>query len=231
MIIGRGLVARAFAPFESDLSVVIFASGVSDSTCVDESAYAREVILLDETICRYPEATLVYFSTTGVKDPDLQATRYVQHKKFMEERILNVSPSFAIFRVSNIVGPGGNKQNILNYFIEKIRNGEFFDVWAASYRNFIGISEVYTLAKTLLADGRFLNRIVDLIAPESFRIIDLVEYLGSLLGIKPHFDTIARGGSPAYDFEISTTLIRDYKLDMGPNYQRELIKNFVQDRD
>ncbi len=227
MLIGNGLIASAFKSFEADPSVVIFASGVSDSTCSDEAEYHREIILLNATIERYPQTTFVYFSTTGVKDPDLQATRYVQHKKSIEHRISELCHSYVILRTSNVVGAGGNRRNILNYFIEKIRNQEPFEVWSGSYRNFIGISEVFTLVSVLLKDKRFLNRIVDIIAPESFRVMDLVNYLGTLMKTAPAFRIIERGASPIYDHEICNILIKDYNLNIGPDYQKDLIRRFV----
>lgn len=227
MVIGNGLLAKAFATFSSDNSVVIFASGVSDSTCSDEREYERETKLLEETIQRYSGAILVYFSTTGVKDPDLQNTRYVLHKKSMEEKILLGCKAYSILRVSNVVGVGGNKKNILNFLIEKIKNQEPFEVWLGSARNFVGINEVFLLVKSLIADGRFLNQTVDIVAPESIRIIDLVDYLGNLLGTKPQYSVINRGGQPAYDHEICNTLRRDYNINMDSKYQYELIRKHV----
>ncbi|MFN5841955.1 MAG: hypothetical protein ACK45G_01855, partial [Bacteroidota bacterium] len=67
MIVGSGLLANAFSSFRSVDDMVIFASGVSNSTSTDRNQYDREVELLRKYINR--QAKLIYFSTVSVFDP------------------------------------------------------------------------------------------------------------------------------------------------------------------
>ena len=49
MIIGNGLIASIFSDIDSD-ELLIFASGVSNSTCASDNEYLRERNLLIESI-------------------------------------------------------------------------------------------------------------------------------------------------------------------------------------
>ena len=46
MVVGDGMMAKAFAAFAQEPGVVIFASGVSDSTEISAAAFEREEALL-----------------------------------------------------------------------------------------------------------------------------------------------------------------------------------------
>ncbi|MFQ6310265.1 hypothetical protein [Lysobacter capsici] len=87
MIVGNGLIAEAFkARYEHDRTVVIFASGVSNSSETSEQAFLRERRLLLETL-RTAEGKFVYFSTCSLTDADRQATPYAVHKLEMESLV------------------------------------------------------------------------------------------------------------------------------------------------
>ena len=229
MVIGSGMIAQGFSYYENDPTVVIFAAGVSDSTCTIETEYTREIHLVEEVIKKYPDVTFVYFSTTAVKDPDLRETPYVKHKLFMGEKIAGECKNFLLLRVSNVVGPGGNEKNLLSYFVNKIRRGEKFEVWKNSYRNLIGVEELFLITKHLISDKSLLNQTIDIVAPQSIRVVDLVEHLGQLLRIKPVYDLVDRGASPEYDHEISNRIIQRHGLNMGKEYQNSLIKRYLRE--
>ena len=68
MIIGNGLIANVFGDYKENDNYVIFASGVSDSTNMDESAFKREEQLLNEITTLYKEKIIIYFSTCSIYD-------------------------------------------------------------------------------------------------------------------------------------------------------------------
>ena len=82
MIVGSGLLARAFAArFSDDRAVWIYAAGVSNSGCRDPQEFERERArlrtALDDCV---PAEAFVYFSTCSVYDPASLDSDYVQHK-------------------------------------------------------------------------------------------------------------------------------------------------------
>ena len=96
------MIARAFAPVYSDnQDVVIFASGVSNSSETRQEAFEREKALLSHWA--RGGHRLVYFSTCSVADPSQIRKPYVRHKLEMES-IVEGTGSYVIFRLPQIVG-------------------------------------------------------------------------------------------------------------------------------
>ena len=114
MIIGKGNISSVLTDRED---VVFFASGVSDSTCIDEAKFKREVDLI-MTIRK--DSHIVYFSSLGVFRWD---SAYMSHKRNMEQIVKDNFNSYTIIRVE-VIAWGKNPNTIHNYFRKKIANNE-----------------------------------------------------------------------------------------------------------
>ena len=68
MILGTGLIANAFLSYSEDKEIILFASGVSNSTEIRMEAFDRERLLLENTCQRAENQLLIYFSTCSVSD-------------------------------------------------------------------------------------------------------------------------------------------------------------------
>ncbi len=117
MIVGNGDIASVITD-RKDL--LFFASGVSNSKEDRESEYQREIDLL---LKQDRSLRIVYFSSLSVFYTD---TRYTRHKKTMEA-LVKTFPRYTILRLGNITW-GKNPHTIINYFREKIRRGEKFEI-------------------------------------------------------------------------------------------------------
>ena len=99
MIIGNGDIASILNDRDG---VVFFASGVSNSSEKRESEYQREKDLLlkqDKSKC------IFYFSSIVIDDKDKPETRYIRHKKEMEELIRKnfENYNFFVFSFSSVL--------------------------------------------------------------------------------------------------------------------------------
>src|SRR3990167_1749987 len=93
-IVGNGDIARALEGTDKD--VLFFASGVSNSQETNEAEYQREKdLLLQQDRSR----RLVYFGSLSIFYND---NRYAQHKREMEELIMQEFPKYTIVRLGNI---------------------------------------------------------------------------------------------------------------------------------
>lgn len=105
MIVGNGDIASVL-PDTKDF--LFFACGVSNSQCLDEAEYQREINLLLEQ----PRAAhIVYFSSLGVLDGN---SRYYRHKRDMEIMVKTNFPNNTIVRLGNI-SFGDNPNTLINY--------------------------------------------------------------------------------------------------------------------
>ena len=115
MVIGKGMMARAFSLYRSNNNVVVFASGVSNSRESSRKAFFRERNLLRECIATNGNKIIVYFSTWSIYDRMLKETPYVQHKIKMEKIIQRHAGTYLILRLPQVVGKTNNR-TLINYF-------------------------------------------------------------------------------------------------------------------
>ena len=113
MIVGNGSIARVLKD-RNDL--LFFASGVSNSSCIDEKEYDREFNLL-ETIPI--DQHIVYFSNLGIY---YKKDRYTQHKINIEEYIRNNFKSYTIVRIE-VCEWVTTSSTILNIFKKQLSQG------------------------------------------------------------------------------------------------------------
>lgn len=113
MIIGNGSIASVL---EDRDDLVFFASGVSNSACVDEKEYEREFNLL-KTIPT--DQHVVYFSNLGIY---YKEDRYTNHKREIEEYIRNNFKSYTIVRIEVCVW-AKTPNTILNFFKRQLSEG------------------------------------------------------------------------------------------------------------
>jgi len=113
MIVGKGSIAKVLKD-RNDL--IFFASGVSNSSCIDEKEYDREFNLL-KTIPI--DQHIVYFSNLGIY---YKKDRYTQHKINIEEYIRNNFKSYTIVRIE-VCEWVTTSNTILNVFKKQLIQG------------------------------------------------------------------------------------------------------------
>ena len=107
MIVGKGLIASQFNDWWKEKDVIIFASGVSNSKEVKQSAYQREKHLIKTFFSS--EKLFVYFSTCSIFDKTLKKSLYVKHKLEIEKLIKNNFTNYFILRLPNVIGKTKNQ--------------------------------------------------------------------------------------------------------------------------
>ena len=118
MIIGNGDIATEL---KDKKGITYFASGVSNSSETREEEFRRELDLLLE---QDKDCKIIYFSSLCVFYSD---TPYALHKRMMEEVVKSNFKKYTIMRLGNITW-GSNPKTILNFFKNKIKNKEDFEI-------------------------------------------------------------------------------------------------------
>lgn len=152
MIVGSGLLANAFSSFRSIDDMVIFASGVSNSTSTDRNQYDREVELLRKYINR--QAKLIYFSTVSVFDPSLSNTEYIKHKRAIEDFIQTECRCYQIYRLPIVVGRSQNPNTLTNFLFQKIINRSDLLVYTGACRYLMDIDDVVEYLTPLIHNNQ-----------------------------------------------------------------------------
>lgn len=226
MVIGNGLIAREFLEFKNDENLLIFASGVSNSKTNEPSAFLREIELIKNVLLQYQNSLLIYFSTTSVYDEDLIDTAYVKHKILIESIITSHSKKYMILRLSQVVGCGGNKNNLINFLFEKIKNEEKFDLWNKATRNLIDIEYVSKVVKYILKNQIFINECINIASPKNILVYDIVREIEHVTNKKAVINTIDKGSSIYIDIEPILPIVQQLNLEFDSSYIKNLIRKY-----
>lgn len=221
MIIGRGMMARAFVNYQNDSEIIIFASGVSNSQETSPSEYLREEKLLLKNIQKFHDKLFVYFSTVSIYDSSMANSKYVQHKMHMETIVRHQHSNYYIFRLSQVVG-ATKSPTLVNTLVNKIQAQELFDVWKFSTRNLIDCEDVYKICSKIIFSKLNLCSTINIAAPLSFGILTIVHMIENLLGKKAVYKEINRG----YDYKVDISNIK-FILEKNNKFYNENYTKFV----
>lgn len=225
MIIGSGMMARAFAAYESNPEVLVFASGVSDSMEQRSSAFARERDLLAQTLAAHRDALILYFGTCSVYDPDRRDTPYVGHKVAMEELIAASPNPWMVLRLPLAIGSGHRGNALANYLYERIQRGEPFDVWAGATRYPVDVTDTFRIASRLLADRAFWRRRINF-ALRAYRVMDFVAILESIVAKRARYNLLHKGQPYEVRCPELASLAGELQLDMSEGYLEKVLRKY-----
>lgn len=227
MVVGNGMMAHAFRVFESRKDVVIFASGVSDSTENRPAAFQRERELLRQTRATHPDALLVYFGTCSVDDPDRRETSYVRHKQAMESLIASFAHPWIVFRVPLAIGPIHRSPTLANFLHRKIVRGERFEIWARSTRYPIDVDDLVRIVSRLADDSSMWRRAIN-VALRAFPVTDFVAILERITRRTAVYTVVDKGARYELHCPEVAALAQELSLDRSEQYlERVLRKYFV----
>ncbi len=229
MIVGSGLLARAFSPiYQANDDVLVFASGVSNSLETSEAAFTRERRLLEEVLERH-QGKLIYFGSCSVVDADRRATPYASHKSQMESLVLARAGSL-VLRLPQVVGRTTNASTLTNFLCSKIMQGEPFNVWSLAERNLVDADDVAAIGVVAVErmqpgeSGR-----MSIAAPRSVPVLELVAMFERLLGRKANY-TVERRGAPLWiDAPEAQRIALDLGIDLGDGYVERILRKYYGD--
>lgn len=223
MIIGRGLVATAFQPYEASLGDrILFASGVSNSRETRESEFAREEGMLREALSL--GRPLVYFGSCSIYDPELQRTPYVLHKLRMEDLIRGATGDFAIFRLPQVVGRSDNPNLLTNFLHDRIASGMPFQLWTRARRNLIDVDDIAAIAMAMLEGPLGISE--NIACPSSVAVSELVAIFERVLGKKARYTPVDAGGAYEINTAVSHRRARELGIDFDAGYAEAMIGKY-----
>jgi len=224
MIVGNGLIAKAFdLEFWHSDNIVLFASGVSNSSEISTKSFLREKELLAEQINK--KLFLVYFSTCSIDDPELSKSAYVQHKREMENLVIKLD-EYLIIRLPHVVGVTANTHTLVNYIYKKINCNEHFEIWQFAIRNFIDVYDVQIITSYLVRNLGLSRRVLNVGCPISYSILKLVEVIESLLNKRANYSLIDKGTDYKIDTTIASKVAKLQGITFNDDYLYKIVKKY-----
>ena len=225
MIIGTGLLARSFSRrYQQSRDVIIFASGVSNSTEQSDEAFTRERELVMRAISEHGHcSSFVYFSSCGVTSN--QQTKYIEHKRAME-MLVATHPGGLILRLPQVVGPSSNPHTLTNFLANEILAGHPISVWRYAERNLIDIDDIVLIATEIIERRSEYPACVAVASPHTLSMPALVEKFEKVLGKKALMSVVGKGESLSIDTSTCTRIAHRLNIEFGPNYVDNLLHKY-----
>ena len=225
MVIGNGLLANTFRKYEDSDSIIIFASGVSNSKEINKSEFKREFDLLKTMLVFKETKKIIYFSTCSVLDITLTESNYVKHKKNIEGFIIFNFKYYLILRIPNIVSNNKNLNTSFNFFKNKLLNNDeiICDKYATRY--YIDIDD---LEKTLpIFIETYVNQSINICFTNKETVINFILKMGKEMKIDPKINLVNAGIDYTIDNSvfISETNKMNYSIDK--DYNDKIIKKYT----
>lgn len=241
-IIGKGFIARNFAPLTSrHPHAILFASGVSSGGASDEAAFDREARLLKDTLrqCARSGRQLVYFSTAsgglygrqrgGAHEdgPVHPCSPYGRHKLAMEELIRASGAGHLILRLATPVGPHQRPHQFLASLAAQVSAGAV-RVHRGARRDIIDVRHVVAAVDEMLhrgVSGETVNAATGLPVPVEDVVTELEARLGPAVR---HYADGAAGREPVLAVGKLHGLAPSVRaMGFGPGYLRKVLDEHV----
>tara|TARA_B100000795_G_C22706742_1_gene401857 strand:- start:96 stop:788 length:693 start_codon:yes stop_codon:yes gene_type:complete len=211
IIVGNGMISRAFKDSSYDFSdCIIFASGVSNSKCIDPLEFDREFNTLEKTL-KY-DKRIIYFSTSSIYDDSLIGSSYIKHKLNIESFITTKFKDYIIYRLPNVIGLTKNKNTLFNYFSDSILNERSVSLYKKSTRYILDIDD---LVKYVFLTKNTSNSVINLNFNIPYKVTEIWQEVEKALN-KKGISTLLNIGN---DYKIDNSL---FIKEIGENEIPEL---------
>lgn len=228
MIIGNGLIGKHFMIdfFKSD-KIILFASGVSDSLCNDDSQFKREENLLLSYLKNSKNINyFIYFSTISIYDPSINNSPYVKHKMRMESLILNY-PNTIIFRIGQVASHNmGNKNNLLNFIDNAIISKKKIELWRNSYRSIIDIEDVVKIINKIITNASIKERIINVTNPKFNSMNEIVNAFEEIKNMKVRYVFLDKGEKYEVNLDLMSSIASDIEISFDNTYLERVLKKY-----
>lgn len=226
MILGNGLIAnelKKIIELKNENKVIYIASGVSNSSEVDEDKFLREENLVKSTFTL--KSKIVYFSTCSIYDEESLDSPYVRHKIKMEN-LIAARGNFFIFRVPQVVGFSLNKSTLVNYLANKIKNREKFVLWSSALRNLIDVHDLALMVNFCVGNNLGFNKISNLANKNFYTVDEIVKELEFIIGAEAQYSVLKNNKNFIFCTKFSESISNKAKITFNNNYLRNILNKY-----
>jgi len=229
MVVGSGLLAKAFTSYSNKDDVIIFASGVSNSKCDDAAQFQREQNLVKSFI--QSSGLFVYFSTSSINDPFIKNSKYTEHKLEIEGIIRANFKNHLIVRLPNVVGHTENSNTLMNYIFNCVNGEVKIDIQENAKRYLIDVDDIFFYLDKVIQNETTLSKTVNLIVSEKISVHTIVRCFENHLGKTAKKMILSNQGGD-YTLELDDIFVK-YGIENlcnGETYLNEVLKKYYSKR-
>lgn len=223
-IIGNGLIAKSFLHKKIPEKTIIFSSGVSNSQCVDDNKFNREQKILQDTMLKYINQKIVYFSTCSVDYAS--KNKYIFHKLNMEN-LLKSHSNYKIYRVTQIVGMTTN-DTLISYFTKSLIRNEKIVIKKNVKRNIVDVEDLCRIVEDDLNSTSINQEKISYIkSKHSVDVFLIYEKIANILNLPLNYKLVNCGNELNMDDIINPTIIKKDDIINHDLYWETVLEKYV----
>jgi len=224
MVIGNGLLAKAFGKFSTADRIIIFASGVSNSGETNPVEFQREIQLLKQSLSA--SLQLIYFSTISIYDNSLRSSPYILHKLSVEELIKARGTDYLIFRLPILVGKTNNPNTLTNFLFSKIKAGEPVNLFTKACRYLMDAEDVSLLLTKMIESNNFHKETLDINFNNALYAGEIIRIYERVLQKKAIIERVEKGSCYPTDNKKFLDFMESTGFKVPENYEDGIIRKY-----
>jgi len=224
MVIGDGLLAQTLIRYKDRDDVIIFASGVSNSSETRQEEFERETALLSTYFGS--EQTLIYFSTCSVYDRSITDTMYIQHKLKMEHLIPEKFENYIIFRLPTLIADTPNSNTLFNFFLNNLRSGNKLPVHANACRYLLDIDDVAHIVPFIIEDNSYNRQAINIAFDNPITVPEMVKSFEEVLQVQANIELIDKGDCFSINNEVLKRVLQRMNFEIDKDNNVNCIKKY-----
>jgi nucleoside-diphosphate-sugar epimerase len=224
IVVGSGMLAKAFSNAPIPNNIVIVAAGVADSQEVNDKMFEREFIMLEALLTNNPDSKFVYFSTCSIYQNVL--TPYIKHKKLVEEYLVNNTQDYLVCRLPQVVGFTFNN-TIVSYFTKSILNNKELSISKNAERQLIDVKDVARIVYTLIRNAEYKSTSINISNEVRIPVIEIASKIAEIIGAELKYKLIDSGEKYDIPCDNLKAFLTTSDLIYDDDYSDKILKNYV----
>lgn len=227
-IIGNGFIAKSFENYLDEHDVIIFASGVSNSTSKEKNDFNREIQKINDISKNFHKKKIIYFSSCSISDKSRNTQAYQKHKLSMEKIITRLFKNYLIVRLPEVVGKNSNPNSLFNFLLNRIKNNKKIVTSSKCYRNFIDIDDAKLVVKYLL-DNKYNRLTINVANISMIKVTDIIVLLSSIIKKKFIIEENSKFDNEKFSIEIELMkkINNDLKINFNEDYLNKVFSKYI----
>ena len=229
-IIGKGFIAKNLLKINSTINqngMIVYAAGISNSQTKSKKQFVKEIKLFKNFTKKNYKNKIMYISTADVSNNLKNRTKYVKNKIKIEKIIKKNFNNFIILRIPQLIGKSSNKNTLINFFYNKIKEKKKIIVFKNVKRNILDIDDVIKMIQVIIMNKKVNKKIITLSNKNFIKPIEIIKILEKKLKKKANYILIkTKKQNWKLNFNQNIVYFRNAKINFSKDYLVKAVKKY-----
>ena len=229
-IIGKGFIAKNLLKINSAINqngMIVYAAGISNSQTKSKKQFVKEIKLFKNFTKKNYKSKIMYISTADVSNNLKNRTKYVKNKIKIEKIIKKNFNHFIILRIPQLIGKSSNKNTLINFFYNKIKEKKKIIVFKNVKRNILDIDDVIKMIQVIIMNKKVNKKIITLSNKNFIKPIEIIKILEKRLKKNANYILIkTKKQNWKLNFNQNIVYFKNAKINFSKDYLVKAVKKY-----